>query len=80
MADLIDRVQWDLLTPDEQYLVLAGFIAREQVCDALLASIPGCPKHGACVNHAIQWVRKAQGFTAIHAETWCCQDEQEGGV
>jgi hypothetical protein len=26
--------------------------------DRLLAEIPECPKHGRCVPHATEWVRK----------------------
>lgn len=73
---MMTREEWDLLSPDDQFVLAAALMARDADWTRLLTAIPACPLHGACVNHAVEWVKRAQGLDSRYVnEQWCCQDD-----
>lgn len=75
--EFITREEWNAMPIDEQYNYVKVLEALLSERDRLVASIPACPLHGHCVNHAIEWVRRMQNFPSRYLAdgAWCCQEQ-----
>lgn len=42
--------------------------ALDEMRERLMAALPACPDHGACVPYATAWIRKAVGIVQLEPD------------
>lgn len=52
----ITRVEWDTYTPQQQFDYVQLCEAELAEANRVLAEIPDCPVHGACMPHYREWI------------------------